>query len=222
MTDRLALDHLFCFVEPDFVGSPAHAALVELGLRLEFGRVHHGQGTANRLALFPESSLELLWLADRGEAETNPLRLDRRADARAEGGSPFGVCLRGRLDPELRRAHFWAYALPGSPFEAIWIARASDDLRWPLLFVFDTEIDTRPRALGYPARLFEHPAGVTGIAHARLASPGDFAAALGPIADLLPSSLALEPAATHALTLELPAAARAHLELGPLRLKLGR
>jgi hypothetical protein len=215
---RLELDHLFTFVEPEFVGSPECAAVVEFGLNLEFGRVHHGQGTANRLALFPDSSLEFLWLADRGEAQRNRLRLDRRADARASGGSPFGVCLRGRLDPALREAWFWSYELPGTALNSIAIARVSDDLRWPMLFVFDTSIDTRPRSLGYPTGLFEHPNGATGIARARLGSIGDFAAALGPVAGLLPERLELACGDLHRLELELHATGRGRVEVGPLLL----
>lgn len=217
----LELDHLFAFVEPSFVGSTDHAALLELGLRLDFGRVHHGQGTANRLALFPEHSLELLWLADRSEAEHNPLRLDRRADAARGGqGSPFGVCLRGRLEPALRDACFWPYRLPGIALDTIWIARAGDEPRWPLLFVFDTELDTRPRSLAYPPQLFEHPAGVTGITYARLCTRGDFAAALGPVASLLPASLELRVADQDRLELELAATRAGQLELGALVLAL--
>lgn len=184
----LELDHLFVFVEPDFVDSPDHAALRRFGLTVEFGRVHTGQGTANRLALFPDNSLEFLWLADRGEAERNPLRLDRRADGRSHGGDPFGVCLRGRLDVELRERWFWPYRLAGM-LDAIWIARMSDDPRWPMLFVIDTEHDTRPRARGHAPELLRHPGGWSGIARATLTSPHDLASALGPIAQLLPSTL---------------------------------
>lgn len=214
----LELDHLFAFVEPSFVGSADHTALLELGLCLDFGRVHHGQGTANRLALLPDYSLEFLWLADRREAEHNPLRLDRRAAG--SGANPFGVCLRGRLDAALREACFWPYRLPGSALDTIWIARASDDLRWPLLFVFDTELDTRPRSLGYPAPLFDHPAGVSAITRACLHSRGDFAAALGPFAPLLPAVLELRSGEQPRLELELAAAQAGRLELGPLQLEL--
>ncbi len=215
--DPLELDHLFVFVEPDFVDSAEHAALRRVGLTVEFGRVHAGQGTANRLALFPEHSLEFLWLADRGEAERNPLRLDRRADWRAHGGDPFGVCLRGRLDAELRERFFWPYRLAGM-LDTIWIARASDDPRWPLLFVIDTEHDTRPRAHGHAPELLTHPGGWSGIARATLTSERGAASELGPIADLLPPTLQILKGGEARLVVTLRGGSMDPRELGPLTL----
>lgn len=214
----LELDHLFVFVEPDFVDSADHAALRRFGLTVEFGRVHAGQGSANRLALFPDHSLELLWLADRGEAERNPLRLDRRADWRAHGGDPFGICLRGRLPAELRERWFWPYNLPGMPVDALWIARLSDDPRWPMLFVFDSELDTRPQALGYLPELLVHPGGQTGIARVTLTNRGDVPSALGPLADLLPDSLQFQVGSRPRLEVVFHGPDTAPLELGPLTL----
>ncbi len=217
-TSRLEIDHLFVFVEPDFVDSADFAALRRFGLKLDFGRVHHGQGSANRLALFPEQSLEFLWLAEREAAEHNPLRLDRRADWRARGGDPFGVCLRGRLDPGLRERWFWPYALPGSAPDPIWIARLSDDPRWPMLFVFDTELDTRPRALGYPPALFEHEGGQTKIREATLTCSADFVGLLEPLAAILPSELRFRAGLEPQLELVIEGHRVDTLEIGPLTL----
>lgn len=215
--NRLELDHLFVFVERDFAGSADHASLRRLGLNVEFGRVHAGQGTANRLALFPEHSLEFLWLADRGEAERNPLRLDRRADWRSHGGDPFGVCLRGHLDAELRERWFWPYRLAGM-LDVIWIARVSDDPRWPMLFVIDTEHDTRPLAHGHAPELLVHPGGWSGIARATLTSKHDGASGLGPIADLLPSTLQFQRGAESNLMVTLSGGLMDSQEIGPLTL----
>ncbi len=55
----LALDHVFAFVAEGF---PDERRLAEAGYRVAFGRDHEGQGTANRLLLFAESYLELIWL----------------------------------------------------------------------------------------------------------------------------------------------------------------
>ncbi len=189
---RLAIDHLFAFVEPDFVDSAEAAALGRLGLILEFGRVHAGQGTANRLVLFPEEYLEFLWLADREEAERNRLRLDRRADWRDLGGNPFGVGLRGRLDPELRKRWFWPYSLTGMS-APIWIAELSAEPRWPMLFVIDDDREHGPRSRGYAPELLVHPGGQSGLARATLRCSDDWLGALGPLAELLPTNLRVDP-----------------------------
>ncbi len=199
----LEIDHLFVFVEPDFADSAQLAALRAWGLTVEFGRVHAGQGTANKLALFPEQSLEFLWLADRREAEANPLRLDRRADGRAQGANPFGICLRGRLDPQLRAQLFWDYVLVGTALGSIAIARLSDALGWPLIFVFDTEIDTRPKSLGYPPGLLKHPGGYLGIERVELVTTGDLSLALGPLRELLPDNLHILPGERPSMRIEL-------------------
>ncbi|MFV8752301.1 VOC family protein [Nannocystaceae bacterium ST9] len=213
---RLVLDHLFVFVEPDFVDSSEHTELRELGLNLEFGRVHVGQGTANRLALFPDEYLELLWLADRREAERNPLRLDRRADWRPNAGDPFGVCLRGHLDPALRERWFWPYQLTGMP-APVWIARLGDDPRWPMLFVIDGDPELGPRTRSHAPELLIHPGGQTGIARATLASRGDWRRALGPLAELLPESLRVEQGEPK-LVVALRGPAFATATIGPLSL----
>ena len=93
----LALDHVFAFVAEGFPDEPL---LDAAGYRVAFGRDHEGQGTANRLLLFAENYLELIWLARPDEAAANLLRLDRRADWRASGASPFGIGLRGPIAPE--------------------------------------------------------------------------------------------------------------------------
>jgi hypothetical protein len=213
----LELDHVFMFVEPDFVDSADHAALRRFGLTVEFGRVHAGQGTANRLALFPENSLELLWLADRGEAERNPLRLDRRADWRARGGDPFGVCLRGRLDAELRERWFWPYRLEGM-IDAIWIARMSDDPACPMLFVFDSEHDPRPKARGHAPELLVHPGGQSGIASVSITSSANLTNVLGAIADILPTTLQFHHGVESHLEIVLEGRRVDSLEIGPLTL----
>lgn len=218
----LVLDHLFCFVDREFVGSPDCARLEQFGLNLEFGRRHVGQGTANRLSLFRGAALEFLWLEDRDEAERHPLRLDRRADWRAHGGDPFGLCLRGRLTPSLRE-HLRFFAIAGFPGGGIWIAPASDDLRAPMVFVM--ELDTDPRA-DYPAPLFEHPGGFQKIAAVELCSTIPLASALGPVAAALHPELRLRQATEPRADVELSpttgtgagADAPKQLSLGPLRL----
>src|SRR5262245_52642133 len=118
----LEVDHVFAFVEP---GGPWLAALDSAGFRLDPGIAHPGQGTRNRRMLLHRHYLEWVWLEARADAETNPLRLDRRADWQRTGFCPFGVALRGSLD-DAGRDRFVPYLPPYAPDWTIWIARACE------------------------------------------------------------------------------------------------
>lgn len=99
------LDHVFAFVaDPDRAAARLDAA----GFQLDEGQAHAGQGTRNRRLPLGEQFFELVWMCDRDMARANPLRLDRRADWRHTGASPFGVAFRGELAPEDRDA-YWLY-----------------------------------------------------------------------------------------------------------------
>ena len=91
----LELDHVFCIV-----GDPGPAArcLEDDGWVLDAGQAHGGQGTRNRRLVWPGLFFELMWVTDVGEARSNPLRLDRRADSTTTGASPLGLGFRGRID----------------------------------------------------------------------------------------------------------------------------
>jgi Glyoxalase-like domain len=101
----LAFDHVFCVV--DDLEEAAERA-IEAGWVLDRGSDHPGQGTRNRRLPWAEHYLELLQVTDHDEAARNRLRLDRRADWRITGASPFGIGLRGQL-PEQHRSQFWLY-----------------------------------------------------------------------------------------------------------------
>ena len=93
-----------------------------------------GAGDAKPALEVAEQFFELLWVTDSAEARSNPLRLDRRADWTATGASPFGLALRGQLDP----AHgdeFWLYDALGP---RIWIHRDNERIpERPLVFVLE-------------------------------------------------------------------------------------
>ena len=99
---NLRVDHVFVLTE---VGAPAADKLVSLGLQESFGRVHKGQGTANRRFEFSNGFLELLWVHNTQEAMTGPgalLRLAERAthlndNSASPFASPFGIVL-GPID----------------------------------------------------------------------------------------------------------------------------
>ncbi len=90
---NLCLHHFFILTE---VEAPAAAKLLSLGLQESFGRVHQGQGTANRRFEFNNGMLELLWVHDSQEALSGPgamLRFAERTSQLKDGASPFGIIL---------------------------------------------------------------------------------------------------------------------------------
>lgn len=129
----LELDHVFCVVSPE--GDWAERLQVA-GWRLDSGTVHAGQGTRNRRLVLTGQYLELVWVHDPDEAARNPLRLDRRADWRTTGASPFGFGLRGRV-PDTLRHDFWRY--DGLPIP-VWVHRDNEEaVERPMVFVLDLE-----------------------------------------------------------------------------------
>ena len=90
----IELDHLFICTD---VGGPAGDALVRFGLREGLPNRHLGQGTACRRFSFQNALLELLWVCDPEEAQSEATRrtmLWERWSARNGGASPFGICVR--------------------------------------------------------------------------------------------------------------------------------
>lgn len=172
----LRIDHVFCFVEPGF---PEEDELREAGFTVDFGREHPGQGTRNRLVLFDNAYLELIWVSDQAEAEQNVLRLDRRAF----GPCPFGIGLQGRIADPLRR-HMWPYELPGLP-GGLWIYEPSTELDGPLVFVLERDTVSFPRDRDFPPALFQHPAGARCIEQITVAGPELGSLDLAPIRGLM-------------------------------------
>jgi hypothetical protein len=139
----LAIDHLFCFVDPaaDWV-----ARLSDAGWVLDEGVEHVGQGTRNRRLWLPDHYLEFIWLSSRTDAANNPVRLDRRADWRTTGACPFGIGLRGQLDEELR-AECWAYHPPYARGACIWIHGSNEmEPAAPLVFVMEAPAEVIERS----------------------------------------------------------------------------
>lgn len=132
--DSPALCHLFVMVSPE---APERAALEEAGLRESFRREHPGQGTRNVCYCFENAYLELLWVTDPAALQSPviaPTGLFQRAAWRTSGASPFGVGLRrGQGGLPVPAWPFMPPYLP--PGMAIPVARASDDLRQPFVFL---------------------------------------------------------------------------------------
>jgi len=91
---RIELDHLFVCTAP---GAPEAEKLVQFGLHEGPPSQHAGQGTANRRFAFANAMIELLWVSDAREAQSQSTRrtlLWERWSGREDNASPFGICLR--------------------------------------------------------------------------------------------------------------------------------
>jgi Glyoxalase-like domain len=96
---RIQLDHLFVCTAP---GAPEAEKLVQFGLHEGPPNQHSGQGTANRRFAFANAMIELFWVSDASEAQSQSARrtlLWERWSGREHNASPFGICLRP-VDPQ--------------------------------------------------------------------------------------------------------------------------
>jgi hypothetical protein len=91
---QIELDHLFVCTSR---GAPEAESLVQFGLREGTPNVHPGQGTANRRFPLLNAMIELFWVDDPAEAQSEtsqPTRLWERWSERDRGSCPFGICVR--------------------------------------------------------------------------------------------------------------------------------
>jgi Glyoxalase-like domain len=127
------LDHIFLIVSDE---QNARALMDSAGLRVNYTRIHEGQGTRNLCACLDDMFLELLWLDGSAiHAETERISLASRGRGL---GSPIGISWRGICD--LEQVHYAAPFLPSGV--SIPVARASLDPALP--FVFRTPGGIRP------------------------------------------------------------------------------
>ena len=114
---RIELDHVFVCTAPD---APEGDELVRFGLREGPPNRHPGQGTSCRRFPFVNAMLELLWVSNVEEAQSESSRrtlLWERWSGRTGAASPFGICVRP-VDAEDAGVPFpaWEYRpsyLPG-------------------------------------------------------------------------------------------------------------
>jgi hypothetical protein len=86
-------DHIFIFTNDQ--GKTADQ-LVEFGLTEGSNRVHVGQGTTNRKFYFENFFLEVLWVHNETEINSElikPIGLWQRANFQINDFSPFGLCI---------------------------------------------------------------------------------------------------------------------------------
>lgn len=87
------IDHIFIFTDDQ--GAEADK-LVEFGFVEGSHRVHVGQGTTNRKFYFENFFLEILWVHNEHEINSDlvkPTGLWQRADYKRNQFSPYGLCL---------------------------------------------------------------------------------------------------------------------------------
>jgi hypothetical protein len=114
---RIELDHLFVCTAP---GAPEAEKFIQFGIHEGPPNQHPGQGTACRRFAFANAMIELFWVSDAREAQSQSARrtlLWERWSGREHNASPFGICLRP-VDPQDTGLPFpaWEYRpayLPG-------------------------------------------------------------------------------------------------------------
>lgn len=137
-TAQAELDHLFLFVKDE---PTARSMMMNAGLRINYSRIHSGQGTRNLCACLDDVFLELLWLGGSPiSKETEEITLAARGRGH---GSPLGVSWRGSSCFEADPKETVPYLAPFLPAGvSIPVARAS--LKPELPFVFRTPGGTAP------------------------------------------------------------------------------
>ncbi|MEM8531030.1 MAG: VOC family protein [Chloroflexota bacterium] len=106
----MEIDHIFICVKPEALEAEM---LKEFGLTEGTANQHLGQGTANRRFFFHNAFIELLFLRDDTELQselTKATRLYERLTSKGKNTSPFGICLRPKTDNEKQELFSsWAY-----------------------------------------------------------------------------------------------------------------
>lgn len=104
------LDHVFVFCAAN---APEASVLRAQGLLEGSSNTHPGQGTANRRFFFSNAFLELLWVSNPAEAQSEavlPTQLWDRWQRRTSGVCPIGLVFRPRSDSTVRPPFpSWSY-----------------------------------------------------------------------------------------------------------------
>lgn len=206
----LTIDHLFVCCA---AGAPEADALARLGPTEGSSSTHPGQGTACRRFFFENAYLELIWVSDPAEAQSEPVRETRlweRWSKRAAGACPFGIVLRPAGGSESREPPFptWSYQ-PGHLPEGMSIDLAEGTpIREPEFFYFRTA--RRPDAMR--PDLPRHVLPVREITGLQIGIPGSLTRS-DPAAVLAASGLASFPFADqHLMTLSFDKEERGQVE----------
>ena len=166
-------DHVFICAS---VGGDEASALAAFGLTEGAPNLHPGQGTACRRFFFANSYLELLWVSNAGEAQSEmirPTHLWERWASRASDACPLGLGFRPKVQREVNVPFSsWEYRPPYLPSPlSLHVATNASVLTEPMLFYlpFAQRPDRYPKANRPP--LAHHRAGVRAVTRVELISP---------------------------------------------------
>jgi len=167
------VDHVFVSAS---VGAPEGERLIELGLVEGSPNRHPGQGTANRRFFFANAMLELIWVENELEAQSEAgparrLHLWERWANRDRGACPFGVCLRPMAgESEVAPFPSWEYRPSYSPVGMPVANNSTVDIE-PLVFYvpMHRRMDTASADRREP---YEHALPIRELTSMRIFSPG--------------------------------------------------
>jgi len=169
----IEIDHIFICTS---INAPEAEHLVSFGLVEGSSKIHPGQGTANRRFFFKNIMLELLWVYDPIECQSQaigPTHLWERWVGRDCGICPFGFSLRPTTPQVTSNLPFstWDYRPPYLPKSwSILVATNATILTEPMLFYipFGQRQDNYPIEQRQP---LEHPVGLCNVTRVDFFSP---------------------------------------------------
>ena len=160
-------DHIFICVS---VGGEEASALAAFGLTEGTPNVHPGQGTACRRFFFANAYLELLWVSNAADAQSEtiqPTHLFERWARRASGACPFGLGFRSKTQHDVSVPFSsWEYRPPYLPAPlCLHVATNASVLTEPMLFYLPVGLRSAKRQM--PA----HRAGLRDVMRVEVVSP---------------------------------------------------
>jgi hypothetical protein len=165
-------DHVFICTS---CGGAEASGLAAFGLAEGAPNVHPGQGTACRRFFFANSYVELLWVSNADEAQSETIQcthLWERWTGRATGVCPFGLGFRPKIQPD-GSAPFssWEYRPPYLPAPlSLHVATNANVLTEPMLFYLP--FGQRPDSYtGAKRPVLAHRAGLREVTRVELTSP---------------------------------------------------
>jgi Glyoxalase-like domain len=168
---KVEFDHLFILTD---IGAPVAQQLIDFGLTEGSSRTHLGQGTANRCFFFHNAMLELLWVYNPAEAQSETIQRTRLWErwAGRDRVCPVGICFRPvDTAPDTVAFVSWDYRPPYLPVTlSIAVANNSEVLTEPMLF--QTPFGKRPdQFLPEKAQPLDHSTGLHEITRVEIISP---------------------------------------------------
>jgi hypothetical protein len=196
------VDHVFVSAS---VGAPEGAYLIDLGLVEGSSNRHPGQGTVNRRFFFANAMLELVWVEDATEAQSEAvaarrLHLWERWADRERGACPFGVCLRPTAGTsDVAPFPSWEYRPVYSPVGMAVGNNSTVDAE-PLVFYvpMHRRMDTAPSDRREP---YEHALPIRELTSVRIFAPGPKAPSSAMLAVMRTGAFSFQQAAQPLLEL---------------------